>query len=92
MRVVIIGAGFAGIAAAVALTDAGHDDLVLHERADAVGGVWRDNTYPGCTCDIPEPLYSHSFAPNPAWSSRFPPRDEILAYLCRVADERGLTP
>ena len=90
-RVLIIGAGFGGIAAAAALTAAGFDDVVLLERADRIGGVWRDNTYPGCACDIPAPLYSYSFFPNHAWSRRFPPHAEILAYLRRCADELGLT-
>ncbi|MFF5077973.1 flavin-containing monooxygenase [Actinoplanes sp. NPDC000266] len=90
-RVVVIGAGFGGIAAASALLGAGFTDVVLLERAAAVGGVWRDNTYPGCACDVPAPLYSYSFAPNPAWSRRFPPHDEIFAYLRRVADERDIT-
>jgi cation diffusion facilitator CzcD-associated flavoprotein CzcO len=90
-RVVIIGAGFGGIAAAAALTAAGFDDVVLLERADRIGGVWRDNTYPGCACDVPAPLYSYSFAPNHAWSRRFPPHAEILAYLRQCADDLGLT-
>jgi cation diffusion facilitator CzcD-associated flavoprotein CzcO len=90
-RVVIIGAGFGGIAAAAALTAAGFADVVLLERADRIGGVWRDNTYPGCACDVPAPLYSYSFAPNHAWSRRYPPHAEILGYLRRCADDLGLT-
>lgn len=89
-RIVIIGAGFGGIAAAVALVRAGFEDLVLLEKGDRIGGVWRDNGYPGCGCDIPAPLYSYSFAPNPLWSRRFPPRAEILAYLEAVAEKEGL--
>ncbi|WP_433790600.1 flavin-containing monooxygenase [Actinoplanes sp. CA-252034] len=91
-RIVIIGAGFGGVAAAVELRDAGFDDIVILEKADRAGGVWRDNTYPGCACDVPAPLYSFSFALNPDWSRRYPPHDEILAYLQRVADEQGITP
>ncbi|XVU30066.1 flavin-containing monooxygenase [Actinoplanes sp. CA-054009] len=90
-RVVVIGAGFGGIAAASALLGAGFTDVVLLERAAEIGGVWRDNTYPGCACDVPAPLYSYSFAPNPVWSRRFPPHHEILDYLRRVADERDIT-
>jgi cation diffusion facilitator CzcD-associated flavoprotein CzcO len=89
---VIIGAGFGGIAAAVALIAAGHRDVVLLERAGEIGGVWRDNRYPGCACDVPAPLYSYSFAPNPSWSRRFPPHREILDYLRRTADRLGVTP
>jgi cation diffusion facilitator CzcD-associated flavoprotein CzcO len=91
-RIVIIGAGFGGIAAAAALVRAGFDDLVLLEKGDRIGGVWRDNTYPGCGCDIPAPLYSYSFAPNPQWSRRFPPRREILGYLQDFAERWGLLP
>ncbi|MBL7257711.1 flavin-containing monooxygenase [Paractinoplanes lichenicola] len=90
-RVVVIGAGFGGIAAAAALLEAGFDDVTLLERAASIGGVWRDNTYPGCACDVPAPLYSYSFAPNPGWSRRFPAHDEILAYLRRTADSLGIT-
>jgi cation diffusion facilitator CzcD-associated flavoprotein CzcO len=90
VRVAIIGSGFGGVAAAAALRRAGDADVVLLERADRVGGVWRDNTYPGCACDIPAPLYSYSFAPNPDWSRRFPPHHEILDYLRRCVDELGL--
>jgi cation diffusion facilitator CzcD-associated flavoprotein CzcO len=90
--IVIIGAGFGGIAAAAALVKAGYDDVVLLEQASAIGGVWRDNAYPGCACDVPAPLYSFSFALNPSWSRRFPPHTEILDYLRRTADDLGLTP
>jgi cation diffusion facilitator CzcD-associated flavoprotein CzcO len=84
-RVVVIGAGFAGIGAAVTLTRAGHDVLVL-ERADDLGGTWRDNAYPGCACDVQSHLYSFSFAPNPNWTRTFSPQPEILAYLHDVVD------
>jgi cation diffusion facilitator CzcD-associated flavoprotein CzcO len=89
-RIVIVGAGFGGIAAAASLRRAGFGDVTVLEKADRVGGVWRDNTYPGCACDIPAPLYSYSFAPNPDWSRRFPPRSEILAYLERCVADLGL--
>src|SRR5690349_2592901 len=91
-RVAIIGAGFGGVGTAVALKRAGYDDVVILEQADAVGGVWRENTYPGCACDVPAPLYSFSFAPNPDWSRRYPPHDEILAYLRGVAEAERLGP
>ena len=67
-RVVIIGAGFGGVATAVGLRRAGFTDVLMLEKADRVGGVWRDNAYPGRACDVPAPLYSFSFAPNPGWS------------------------
>ena len=57
------------------------NDFVVLERAGEVGGTWRDNTYPGCACDVPSHLYSFSFAPNPGWSRAFSPQPEILAYL-----------
>ena len=71
---------------AVRLKQAGYDDFVVLERADDVGGTWRDNTYPGCRCDVPSHLYSFSFAPNPDWSSTFSPQPEIEDYLRKVTD------
>lgn len=91
-RVLVIGAGFAGIGMAVRLRQAGYDDFVVLERADEVGGTWRDNTYPGCRCDVPSHLYSFSFALNPDWSSTFSSQPEIEAYLQRVADDFGIRP
>jgi cation diffusion facilitator CzcD-associated flavoprotein CzcO len=90
--VAIVGAGFGGIAAAHLLRRAGFDDVAVLERARDVGGVWRDNTYPGCACDVPAPLYSFSFALNPDWSQRYPPREEILDYLRRCVRDLGLRP
>ncbi|MCM4080254.1 flavin-containing monooxygenase [Paractinoplanes hotanensis] len=89
-RIVVVGAGFGGTAAAAALLKAGFDDVVVLEKAPSIGGVWRDNTYPGCACDVPAPLYSYSFAPNPRWSRRFPSHDEILAYLRSTAAALGV--
>ncbi len=88
--VAIVGAGFAGIGAAAALAQAGVDDFVILERADDVGGVWRDNTYPGARCDVPSALYSYSYLPNPNWSDRFSSQPEIHAYLRVAIDELGL--
>jgi cation diffusion facilitator CzcD-associated flavoprotein CzcO len=79
--VAIIGTGFGGLAAAVRLKQAGIDDLVLFETSSDVGGVWRENTYPGAACDVPSHLYSLSFAPKPDWSRRFAPQAEIHQYL-----------
>jgi cation diffusion facilitator CzcD-associated flavoprotein CzcO len=89
-RVVIIGAGFGGLGAARALREQGIEDITILERADAVGGVWRDNTYPGAACDVPSPLYSWSWAINPAWGRRYSPQPEILAYLRDAAEREGL--
>jgi cation diffusion facilitator CzcD-associated flavoprotein CzcO len=88
--VVIIGAGFGGLAAAVALRRKGIDDLLIIERADGVGGTWRQNVYPGAACDIQSHLYSFSFAPNRAWSRTYADQPEILAYLETVADDFDL--
>jgi cation diffusion facilitator CzcD-associated flavoprotein CzcO len=89
-EVVIVGAGFAGLGMAIRLQQEGIDDFVLLERASGVGGVWRDNRYPGLTCDIESHLYSYSFEPNPNWTRMFAPQPEILAYLERCADKYGL--
>ena len=91
-RIAVIGTGFSGIAAAVRLTEAGETDFVLYERSGDVGGTWRDNTYPGCACDVPSHLYSFSFAPNPSWSRAFSPQPAIQRYLRGVADSYGVTP
>jgi cation diffusion facilitator CzcD-associated flavoprotein CzcO len=89
-RVVVVGAGFAGMGASIALQRAEIDHVVL-ERADDVGGTWRDNRYPGCRCDVPSHLYSFSFAPNPEWSETYSPQAEIWAYLRRTAEHYGVT-
>lgn len=89
-RVVIVGAGFSGIAAGIRLLQSGRTDFVILERADEVGGTWRDNSYPGAGCDIPSLLYSFSFAQNPRWSSTFGSQSEILDYLKDTVDRFGL--
>ncbi|OBH32365.1 monooxygenase [Mycobacterium sp. E342] len=89
-KVAIIGAGFGGLAAAVALRRAGIDDLVIIEADDGVGGTWRRNTYPGAACDIQSHLYSFSFAPNKSWTRTYARQPEILAYLESVADDFDL--
>ena len=89
-RVVVVGAGFGGLGVVHALHEQGLTDVTVLERADEVGGVWRDNTYPGAACDVPSPLYSWSWAPNPAWGRRYSPQPEILGYLQRTATEQGL--
>ncbi|CAH0197290.1 Baeyer-Villiger monooxygenase [Massilia sp. Bi118] len=89
-EVLIVGGGFGGIGMAVMLKRAGIRDFLILERGAGVGGVWRDNTYPGAACDVPSHLYSFSFEPNPDWSRRFASQDEIHAYLRHCADKYGL--
>ncbi|MGH2690689.1 MAG: flavin-containing monooxygenase, partial [Actinomycetota bacterium] len=91
VRIVIIGAGFAGLGMAVRLKQAGVDDFVILERADDVGGTWRDNSYPGCAVDVQSHLYSFSFAPNPNWSRVYAPQSEIWAYIKDVCDAHDVT-
>ncbi|MGH2684776.1 MAG: flavin-containing monooxygenase [Actinomycetota bacterium] len=90
MRVAVIGAGMAGILAAIKLRAAGIDDVTIYEKGDCYGGTWRENTYPGLSCDVPSHLYSYSFEPNPDWSHRFSPGAEIQAYFDGVARRHGL--
>jgi len=90
LRVVVIGAGMSGILAAIELARAGIDDVTLYEKADRLGGTWRENTYPGLSCDVPSHFYSYSFAPNPEWSRRFSPGAEIQAYFEGVARRHGV--
>ncbi|GAA2401619.1 Baeyer-Villiger monooxygenase [Catellatospora methionotrophica] len=85
-RIAIIGAGFGGIGTALRLRGAGYHDFLVFDRGDEVGGTWRDNSYPGCACDVPSHMYSFSFARNPGWSRSFSPQPEIWAYLRRCAD------
>jgi cation diffusion facilitator CzcD-associated flavoprotein CzcO len=88
--VLIIGSGFAGLAMAIKLLEAGFPDSLLVEKAGEIGGTWRDNIYPGCACDIPSHLYSLSFAPKADWSRMYPQQQEIQNYLCAVADRHDL--
>src|ERR1700735_3486890 len=92
VKFAIIGAGFAGLGAAIRLLQAGHDDLTVLERAAEVGGTWRDNTYPGCRCDVQSNLYSFSFARNPDWSDTYPSQPELRSYLNDVASRWGVLP
>src|SRR5215203_4966679 len=88
-RIAIVGSGFAGLGAAIRLKRDGIHDFVVLERASSVGGTWRDNTYPGCACDVPSHLYSLSFKPN-SWSDSFSAQPEIYDYLKRCAAESGV--
>ncbi|MEB3051507.1 NAD(P)/FAD-dependent oxidoreductase [Mycolicibacter sp. MYC123] len=88
-RTLIIGTGFSGLGMAIVLQKRGVEFLIL-EKADEIGGTWRDNTYPGCACDVPSHLYSFSFEPKATWSRLFSPQPEILDYLKNVTDKYGL--
>ena len=88
--VAIVGSGFSGLAMASRLRKEGYDDFVILERSDRVGGTWRDNTYPGCQCDVPSHLYSLSFALNPLWPRTYSMQSDIQAYLEKVADDHDL--
>jgi cation diffusion facilitator CzcD-associated flavoprotein CzcO len=90
MRFAIIGAGMSGILSAVKLTEVGLTDFTIYEKADRVGGTWRENTYPGVACDVPSQLYCYSFALNAEWSHPFASGDEIEAYFERVAREHDI--
>jgi len=88
--IVIIGTGFSGMGMAMKLKKSGRNDFVVLEKADDVGGTWRDNTYPGCECDIPSHMYSFSYEMNSEWSKSFSSQPEIWAYMRKVADEHNL--
>jgi len=90
VSLVIVGAGFSGIGLAIELRRHGIEDFTILERSDDVGGIWRDNVYPGCACDIPSMLYSYSFEPSVEWSRLFPRQEEIWAYLRDCVDRYDL--
>ena len=90
--IAIIGAGFAGIGAAIQLEKAGIRSYTIFERAGEIGGTWRDNTYPGAACDVPSHVYSFSFEPNPGWSRAFAESGEIQDYLLGVVEKWNLRP
>jgi cation diffusion facilitator CzcD-associated flavoprotein CzcO len=90
--VVIVGTGFSGLGMAIQLRKQGRHDFVILEKAEDVGGTWRDNTYPGCACDIQSHMYSFSFEQNPNWTRSFSPQPEIWDYLRAVAGKYDLYP
>ncbi len=90
LTALIIGAGFAGIAAAIKLRQAGIDDFIIAEKTGGISGTWYDNVYPGAACDVPSHLYSYSFAPNPNWSRRFSPAHEIRKYAEDIVETYDL--
>jgi len=90
VRIVIIGAGFAGLCMAVNLLKQGEKNFVVVERAEDIGGVWRDNVYPGAACDIPAVLYSYSFEQDYPWSEAYPQQKEILGYMLYIVEKYNL--
>ncbi len=91
-RIVIIGAGMAGILSVIRLREAGYTDFVVYEKSDRIGGTWRENTYPGIACDVPAHLYTYSFEPNPDWSSTFASGPEIQRYFEGVVEKYNVRP
>lgn len=91
-RIAIVGSGFSGLGMAIKLKQEGMDDFVIFERTDDLGGIWRDNTYPGCGCDVPSHLYSFSFAPNPGWTRTFSRQPEIWEYMRSVSRRYRIDP
>jgi len=89
-RIVIIGAGMAGILAAIKLREAGYKDYIIYEKASKLGGTWRENTYPGLACDVPAHLYTYSFEPNPTWTHVYASGAEIQTYFENVAKKYGV--
>jgi cation diffusion facilitator CzcD-associated flavoprotein CzcO len=90
LRIAIVGAGFAGIGLAIQLKKHGYRNIVLFEKADRIGGTWRENSYPGAACDVPSHLYSFSFAPKTDWEERYGKQSEILAYIEDIARRSGV--
>jgi cation diffusion facilitator CzcD-associated flavoprotein CzcO len=91
-QVAVVGAGFSGLCMAIKLREAGIESFVILEKANEVGGTWRENTYPGCACDVQSHLYSYSFEGNPDWSHKFAPWNEIQRYILDCTDKYGLRP
>jgi cation diffusion facilitator CzcD-associated flavoprotein CzcO len=91
-QVAIVGSGFSGLCMGIKLKEAGIDSFVILEKASEVGGTWRENTYPGCACDVQSHLYSYSFEGNPNWSHKFAPWNEIQDYILDLTDKYELRP
>ncbi|MGH2868866.1 MAG: flavin-containing monooxygenase [Solirubrobacteraceae bacterium] len=90
VEIAIVGAGLSGLGMAMALKEDGHDEFTVLERADDLGGTWRDNSYPGCACDIPSVLYSFTHEQNPGWTRAFARQPEIWGYMQDVARHHEL--
>lgn len=89
-RVAVVGAGMSGLLAGIKLKELGYSQFAIYEKADDIGGTWRDNRYPGLACDVPAHAYTYSFARNPGWRDRYAKGPEIHQYFKRVAQEHGL--
>ena len=92
LDVLIIGAGFSGVCAAIKLKQAGINAFRIYDKAAGIGGTWWNNVYPGAACDIPSHFYCYSFEPNPNWSRLYSPQGEIQAYIEYCVDKYGLRP
>lgn len=92
LEVLVIGAGFAGVCAAIKLLEKGITNFRVYDKADGIGGTWWHNTYPGAACDVPSHFYCYSFEPNPEWSRRYAPQAEIQAYIENCAKKYGVLP
>ena len=90
LSVLVIGAGMSGICMGIKLQERGIGDFLIIEKSPDVGGTWFDNSYPGACCDVASVLYSYSFEPNPNWSRKFSPHNEIQAYFSHCVDKYGL--
>lgn len=90
LRTIIIGAGMAGLLAGIRLKERGDSNFTIYEKGDCVGGTWRENTYPGLTCDVPAHAYTYSFAYNPDWSQFMAPGPEIREYFEAMANRYGV--
>jgi phytoene dehydrogenase-like protein len=91
-RIAIVGSGFSGLCLGIHLKQAGIDSFTIFEKADRIGGTWRENTYPGAECDVPSALYSFSFERNPRWTHKWSEQPEILRYMEHCASKYGLNP
>src|SRR5690349_5457028 len=89
-RVLIVGAGFGGVAAAIELRRNGIEDIAILEKAPDLGGTWFYNSYPGAACDVPSHLYSFSYAQRRDWTRLCSPQAEIHDYLRGVARDHGV--
>lgn len=90
--VVILGAGFGGLCMAIKLREAGNDNFVILEKGSEVGGTWRDNSYPGCACDVQSHMYSFSFEGKADWTKRYAPWNEIQGYILNTTEKYGIRP